>query len=172
MRTIETKLYLFDELSEAAQKRAIADAREWITNYDWWDFAYDDFIGKYDPDFSYDKLFTIESMQSFDLETKRIYFKYSVNLEQLEKEYPERWPKLKEWVDYGWDRLDCYIEEGDEKDYQEIEEIIDDRLSTLKFNMLDQLRSEWDYLNSNESIKEVLSVNPYEFTENGKRWKA
>ena len=45
MRTIETNLYTFDELSPEAKERAIENARntEWLTDHEWWDCIYDDF---------------------------------------------------------------------------------------------------------------------------------
>lgn len=44
-RTIRTKVYKFDELSETAKEKAINWARNenLNTDYDWWEFVYDDF---------------------------------------------------------------------------------------------------------------------------------
>jgi hypothetical protein len=42
MRTIETKVYLFDELNDKAKARAIEEHRDWnVGDIEWWDFSYD-----------------------------------------------------------------------------------------------------------------------------------
>ena len=45
MRTIETNLYTFDELSPEAKERAVQNVLNagWMTDYDWWDCTYDQF---------------------------------------------------------------------------------------------------------------------------------
>lgn len=48
MRTIETVVYRYDELSDKAKQRAKQRAREWYLedglSYDWWDACYEDFV--------------------------------------------------------------------------------------------------------------------------------
>ena len=41
--TIETTVFTFDELTEAARERARAWYRDGNLDYDWWSFVYDDF---------------------------------------------------------------------------------------------------------------------------------
>lgn len=43
MKTKTITLYSFDELSEDAKKKAIDNLRDVNTDFEWWDFAYDDF---------------------------------------------------------------------------------------------------------------------------------
>jgi hypothetical protein len=43
MRTIRTKVYKFDELSEAAKETAIEQFSDINVDYDWYEFVYDDF---------------------------------------------------------------------------------------------------------------------------------
>lgn len=43
MKTIELKLFNFEELSDKAQKKALEDHRYIETDYDWWEFTYEDF---------------------------------------------------------------------------------------------------------------------------------
>lgn len=45
MRTIETNLYTFDELSPEAKERAVEHVQNngWMTDHDWWDCTYDHF---------------------------------------------------------------------------------------------------------------------------------
>ncbi|PIV84826.1 MAG: antitoxin of toxin-antitoxin stability system, partial [Nitrospirae bacterium CG17_big_fil_post_rev_8_21_14_2_50_50_9] len=42
MRTVETRIYQFDELSDKAKGKARDWYRESIADWDWWDFLYDD----------------------------------------------------------------------------------------------------------------------------------
>lgn len=43
MRTIETTLYQFDELSDKAKAKALDKCREWNVDYDWWEYLYENF---------------------------------------------------------------------------------------------------------------------------------
>lgn len=43
MRTIRTKVYKFNELSESAQEKAIEKLADINTDYDWWESTYEDF---------------------------------------------------------------------------------------------------------------------------------
>ncbi len=42
MKAIQLKLYQFSELSEKAQKKAVADHQDFNVNYRWWDNVYED----------------------------------------------------------------------------------------------------------------------------------
>lgn len=44
MRTIEVKVYTFDELSDSAKQKALDKHRYWDVQHDWWDWTYDDWI--------------------------------------------------------------------------------------------------------------------------------
>lgn len=41
MRTIETTLYQFDELTDKAKERALNNCRECNVDHDWWDYIYE-----------------------------------------------------------------------------------------------------------------------------------
>jgi len=45
MRTIETKVYPFSELSEDAKEKAIEGLSDINLDYDWWNFVYEDITG-------------------------------------------------------------------------------------------------------------------------------
>src|ERR1700748_953061 len=42
MKTIQLKLYQFEELPEKGKEKAIADNADFNVNYNWWDMVYDD----------------------------------------------------------------------------------------------------------------------------------
>lgn len=44
MKTINIKLYSLSELNETAREKALSELYDINVDYDWWDFAYDDFI--------------------------------------------------------------------------------------------------------------------------------
>lgn len=43
MRTIETTLYQFDKLSDEAKAKALDQCRDWSTDYDWWEYQFENF---------------------------------------------------------------------------------------------------------------------------------
>lgn len=43
MRTIETTLYQFDELSDEAKAKALDQCRDWSVDHHWWEFVYERF---------------------------------------------------------------------------------------------------------------------------------
>lgn len=44
MRTIETTVYTFDELSDSAKQKALDADRDRDVDHNWWEFTYEDFI--------------------------------------------------------------------------------------------------------------------------------
>lgn len=46
MRTIETTIYTFDELSDSAKQKALDHYRYYDVQHDWWEWTYEDFISQ------------------------------------------------------------------------------------------------------------------------------
>lgn len=62
MKTIALNLYSFSELNEKAREKALAELSDINVDYDWWDFAYDDFIA-------------IAETIGIKIDPKKIYFR-------------------------------------------------------------------------------------------------
>lgn len=52
----------------------------------------------------------------------------------------------------------------------EIENFLEDVASTINHWFFNQLQTEYDYQSSDESIKETITANEYEFTQDGRRF--
>lgn len=165
MRTIETKLYLFDELSEAAQKRAMWDALEWITDYDWWSHVYDCQLSEEGNE---NEIIQVEDITVFDLDDRKAEIVYNINMKLFKERYGDRWTLLRDTPEDSWEYVETETDAENEQ-YSEIEELIDELVSDRKHDILLDLAVDYDYLTSDECIRETLSVNEYEFYENGKR---
>ena len=157
MKTVN--VYHFEELSDEAKQVAIRDNAEINVHYDWWDCTYETWsemgvrIDSFDLyrqhvgiNFLYDYEDVAQSILSFFGEDNDTY--------AFAKEYLEQVKKLdEESEDYDSDK-DAIEEEF----YMEIENTI--------FNWL---RTEYEWLVSDEAIAETLEINQVDFLENGKR---
>ncbi len=170
MRTIETKVYTFDELSEAAKEQA----RNWYreAGFDgWYESTYDDAenIGL--------------KIKAFDLD-RRAYVKAEFlhgALEcahAIEKEHGETCETFKTATEFLKER-DSIVdqaerdENGDVCNNYDLDQDLDaceaEFLKAISEDYRINLQREWDYVNSNESIDENIRCNEYEFTEDGER---
>lgn len=61
MRTIETTVYKFDELSDSAKQKALDYYRHRDVQFDWWDWTYEDFISQ-------------AALKGYAIQTKDIHF--------------------------------------------------------------------------------------------------
>jgi len=170
MRTIETKVYQFSELSEKAKEKAIQDMYD-INVYDpWWEFIYEDandiglditgfdLRGSIDGGFTYDGLHTclnILDKHGEDTETYKLAKQFNEDRDKLVAKYS---PNNNGTVDpefHGdFDEEECDLEEEFRK------ELLEEYLIILS--------SEYEYRTSEEAIIEAIEANEYEFTEDGK----
>lgn len=189
METIEIQVFGFDELSAPVQSKVLDKFREATTDYEWWDFILDDAktiasLMGLDGDFHFSLGYSQSDYCSF---TGHGYFRKKAL--QKVKEYAPLDTELhricKEWVEfqrkgfyslevkfnpsnYGCSRVD-YVQ-NDKGDYlgndkeKEALEIINDLCHWL-YKML---RKEYEYLSSDEVVKEFIEANEYRFTEDGR----
>lgn len=173
MRTIETKVFQYDELSETAKQKA----REWWLNcgldYDWWDSVYEDAktidckIHEFDIDRgSYCKL-------TFDDGAEQ-------TAELILKNHGEQCETYKTAKQYLSDRAELVkkysdgvntdeVSEGNEYDFDgDCDELDEEFRKSLSEDYRIMLSKEYDYLTSKESVEETIRANEYEFTADGK----
>jgi hypothetical protein len=155
MRTIETTVYEFGELSDSAKERARDWCREGALDYEWWDSTYEDAarIGL--------------KLKSFDLDRNRhatgAFTEYAVIVaEKIIKEHGESCETFKTATAY-LANIGRTNEEGEREAFSaEFERSLIEDYSII-------LQNEYEYLLSDEAVDESILCNGYTFTEAGKR---
>lgn len=143
MRTIEIKLYKFDELSKEAQQKAIESLFDINIDYNWWEGVYEDA-----------KNIGIK-INSFDIERNQC----DVSL------LPD--------IDFFNVHQSILESHGESTETYAIAKkmgamTVSQVMLKLSTAYLELLKQEYDYLTSYEVIKDSIIINEYEFTEDGK----
>jgi hypothetical protein len=170
MRTIETKAYTFDELSDDAKAKAISRLSHINVEYDWWESTYEDAaqIGLKIEGFDLDR--SRHAKGAFTLSATEVMANIFANHgEECEtyktaKAFEAEWQPL--FDDYMDELSDKYESQEAEDDLSDIE---DNFLDSLLEDYSIMLQKEYEHLQSEESIIETIVANEYEFTEEGKQ---
>lgn len=172
MKTIEIKLYKFEELSSEAQDKVIEELYDINISHEWWEYSYEDA-----------KNVGIK-ITGFDLDRANYckiepYYKYSTIANKIMAEHGENCEtyilaetflkERDEIIDSA--ELD---ENGDFEDQYLVDEKLDDLENEFEYDLeneyLSMLKSEFEYLTSNEAIIETIEANEYNFTEEGEQY--
>lgn len=190
MRTIETVVYSFDDLSEDAKEKAIDNVRNSnFLDYDWWDCTLEDWkhclgIIGFDADSIYFNLgysqsdyASIEGTYRYRKQWKKALKQAGIGGKILKalSEYGQRLQKAQSLVFYtGYCSVSsnhrggmCFDVEAEKGDFAEFETEIKDIVSDICHDIYYSLTDEWEYLNSDESLQEMILCNEMEFTEEG-----
>jgi hypothetical protein len=172
-KTIEITIYKFQELSEEAQEKALRNLYDLNVDHEWWDFTYEDAatVGI--------KLtgFDVGRGQSITGDIEDEYFTALRILEEHGKEcetyktaeaFTSLWAKLIKKHSDGV-KTNKVAEENIEAFHEELEEsnIVDEFKKAILEDYLVILSKEYEYLTSDEAIKETIEANDYDFTEEG-----
>lgn len=193
MRKITKGVYLFNELSEDAKKRAISDNYNINTDYDWYDTILFDFIDECEKigiaidynDISFSGFYSQGDGASFEGE---VCHNVSTFLKHIGIELPENIAKCiyirfvriphcgcheytcKTELEAGFDEYGADVE----TEYSEILEIIEKRAEQVRLDLCNKLYRDleqmYEDLTSDEGIASTLIANEYEFYENGERY--
>ena len=192
MRTIQTTVYKFGELSEQAKEVARTWWREGALDYDWYDCVFGDAkaVGKcmgididkilfsgfnsqgdgacFEGYYSYEKggLKKVQSHAPTDTELHLI----ASELQEIQKKYRY---KLSASVKqsgryYHANSTEIGVSYGDDWAPEEAENTIKELLRDFMRWIYKRLENDYEYLMSDESVDESIIINEYEFTENGK----
>jgi hypothetical protein len=175
MKTIEIKLYEFEELSLKSQGKAIENDCSINVTFDWWEYIYED-----------SKNISLE-ITSFDLDRNKdatgklttdcnsvandIIEKHGEKTETFEipKQFIKFWNDAVKLHSNG---IDTEKVENEKEFYFDI--IISDYEEDFLKHLLNEysniLQRECEYQQSEEAIKETSISNEYDFTEDGKRY--
>lgn len=175
MRTIETVIYKFDELSKEAKEFAIEEYKKDEPSYEWWTSIYDDAsnIGL--------------EITDFDIEYNNVCRGNFINsaeetAELIMKEHGNECDTFITAKSYLEDRgilvekysnhieTDRVAEENYEEFDYEIDELDEKFKDSLLVDYKNMLKEEYKYLTSEEHIIEEIKSTEYEFTIDGKMY--
>ena len=146
-----TTVYTFDELSEDAKAKAVGDYEESAMLYDWWEYVYEDA-----------KNIGLE-ITGFDLYRHDIDGKLIEGANQVMRNII---------ANHGEDCetfktvLGMYSSKHDKE--ADCLNLDDSLLEALLEDYLTMLRSEYEYLTSEENVRESSEANSWQYTEDGK----
>lgn len=171
MRTIKTKVYKFNELTEDAKQKAIEENMEINLMDEWWECEYEDAkqIGL--------------KIKSFDLERNRhakgefllAANEVAQNILNNHGETCETYKTTVRFMEEWQPIFNDYINE-DSENYESSEleenllELENEYLESLLEDYSIMLQKQYEYLYSDEAIKETILINEYEFTKEGNRF--
>ena len=181
MRKMTVTVYSFDELSDEAKERALSESRYINVEYNWWEWS--DTFGTIR---TAGKLLGLEIGDiSFDTDLYCIFnadYEYVCGaVKAVRDEFPHATDlhdvarKLQDLQKRHFYSLSCAVKEGRTtnryscfrfgEDYEcDLGDIIDDFAYWARI----LLRNEYEWLTSDEAVKEMITANEYEFDEAGK----
>ncbi len=181
MRKETIQIYKFEELSKEAQEKAINDRQTINTDFDWWEFMYDDFadrLGKVGIECKnfffdiYDRTITMDEPSVEDSE--KILKSFLTSKEQIlfgiENEKIKDEVELKIYEEDGSIYFYYSNDEGEaeeELNNSKYRETINNKLKEKLQTFLKELGKQHDFLMSDEAIKETIIANEYEFLKGG-----
>jgi len=169
MRTIRTKVYLFDELNEAAQQKAINELISINVDYDWWNSVYEDAknIGLKLTSFDLDR--NRHAKGEFILDASQV----AENIISNHGEETSTYNSASLYLNAYEEAENTFCSGTDEDEYNcdaAKEEAETEFLNSLLEDYSIILQKECEYLQSDEAIKEAIIANEYEFTQDGKQF--
>lgn len=199
MRTVTTStdVFKFDELSKEVQEKVIEKFRENYLDYDWWDGVYEDFISIcsilgietdhkkiffsgfssqgdgacFEGSYQYKKG-SVKEIKSYAPKDKKLH-QIALELSKIQR---TAFYKLRLDVKHQgfYHHENCTVFNIERNDYCDVTKGQEDGLIEVFKDLMrwlyKTLNAEYDYLQSDESIKETIKCNDYEFTKEGKRF--
>lgn len=177
MRTKRIKLYKFEELTSEAQQNAIEKLAHINLEFGiWWESVYDDakYVGVKIKGFDIDR----GSYCEIDLIWNHLEVANAIIKEH--GDMCDTYKMSKDFI-YSFENLQTSIDKLISTENEDLEneiESLDDDLLDLKESYiadlsecyLNLLREEYEYLSSEEAIKETIISNEYEFLKDGTQY--
>lgn len=196
MRTIETVVYTFDELSDDAKQKALDNNREINVDYsEWYDYVYDNFVEN-TTYFKVDRIYFSGfwsqgdgAMFEYSDITNELFHKAidSLKISNWKKQFLKNnctiYGKGRHRGHYYHEKCCEHIIEVENQyrsEYPNIENFIDEceieiidfiiqEYESLARTLYKDLMAAYEDLTSDECVADTLIANEYEFLENGKR---
>lgn len=175
METIQINIYSFNELSEQIKEKVINDNCEINVDYNWWQFVENDAnqnglkINSFDIDRGNycDLEFMYSSYEALNLILKNCG--KNTDIYRFANEFKNDFNKLVTKYSDGIN-IDI-VKEGNEYDFDNnLIDLENEFINNLENEYLTILKKEYEYLTSDDAIKETIIINEYKFLENGKRY--
>lgn len=170
--TTTRNLFKFDELDYFAQQKALESCWDWNVGEDWWESTYEDAerIGLKITAFDIDRASYVkgDALWSGCEIANKIKEEHGETCDtyKLAATFLTDWDKLVEKHSDGV-KLDTVAEENEYDFDEEADELEKEFLKDLKEEYRSILSKEYDYLTSEEAIKESIEANEVEFLEDG-----
>ncbi len=164
MRTIRTKIYKFEELNKDAQQKAVENLYDINVMFNWWENVYEDAanIGLKITGFDIDRGSYVNG--DFNLSASEVAANIFRDYGESCSTYKTAAEFMEEWTPV----FSKYMETEDGEDIlMDIEERF---LKSICEDYRIILKNEYEYLSSEDAIKETIESNGYEFKQDGTRY--
>lgn len=163
MRTIETKVYLFNELDDQTQEKAIQNNYHIAVQDDWYEDIYQDLkeIGIELRSFDADRGSFAEIHIDYFFETcEKIIETHGENCEtyKIAKRYIKEYNSIQQKIDALND---------DDHDFIDLDYLDEEYQKEFSEEVFSMLRKEYEHMTSEEYLIEMFEANEYEFTAEG-----
>ena len=162
MRTIETKVYLFNELDDQTQEKVIQDNYGIAIQDDWHDFI------KYDL-----KEIGIE-LRSFDVDRGSFaeihidyFFETCEKIIETHGENCETYKIAKRYIKEYNNSIQHLNDDDDDHDFIDLDYLDEEYQKEFSEEVFSMLRKEYEHMTSEEYLIEMFEANEYEFTAEG-----
>lgn len=172
MRTIQTTVYKFNELTEEGKQLAVKKLYDINVDYNWWQFVYDDAntVGLKISGFDIDRgeYVELELIDSARATAELILKNHGEECQTYKdaKQFLTEWSALVEKYSDGVNK-DKVTEENEYDFDSEADELEREYKKDIEHEYLKLLRNEYEYRTSDQAIIETIEANDYEFTEDG-----
>lgn len=171
MRTVETKVYQFSELSESAKEQAIQEFWDINVTHEWWESMYEDAenIGLKITGFDIDRNYCIGYLIASAGEVSDKIIKTHCEICETyksAKRFLSEWDSLVEKYSDGIQK-DRVTDENEQEFDNEAEDLEQEFLTDILNCYLNLLQREYEYQTSSEAIIDAIEANGCEFTETG-----
>jgi len=160
MKTIEIKLYQFNELSEKAKERALEDLRYINVDDSWW----------YECSIETFSEFGVV-VKEFDLYRRTISLDFKKDITDICEKFAYEWKdnEIGETCKGYLKSVDAQLclDASDQEMLEDMEGVF---IKDLEYAILNWLNDEYEYLQSDDAIIDTIEANEYDFTENGERY--
>lgn len=168
MKTLNVKVYLFNELPEKSKEKVLNKNREINLEHNWWGCTYGDAkeIGLKITSFDLDRNRHAEG--EFLLAANEV----AQNILNNHGEHCETYKTAQSFMEEWQPVFTEYMNEDSEKyesreTEEELQEIEDNFLQSLLEDYSILLQNEYEYLMTDEAVQETLIINEYTYLEDG-----
>lgn len=168
--TVVLTYYQFDELDEQAQQNALNSLWDCNLDYDWWSLTYEyaERVGLKISHFDCDKgeigIRYLDTGENVAMEIEKEHGEECGTFKLAKSFLSEKGELVAKYADGG----DKVTEENECDFDNELDELEKDFLYDLGEEYLVILRKEYEYLTSEEAVKETIEANGWEFDKDGK----